>query len=586
MSEYENNAEQTIDVDAVLVDKRSILQVLGCLMVDPTLFDGYKFEDGDFYLPFHRLIYSIIFNLYNTGAEKIDAFAIDSYCSRYPKQYELFNDNHGIDYINGAIELAQINNFKYYYDRLKKFSYLRYLKDECHLDIRPLYDYTVNDFATQERFDKETIEDLIAKVENKMITVPQSKYCSNVQVEEFRAGEGLRKQKEKWKEKPDYGISLQSDIISTIVRGARLGKIFLYSGSSGSGKTRLNYGNMAHISVPYYYDYDAKDFIYTGMDNPTLIIQTELQKEENQSLILAYVSGVNEEHIRSGNYDAGEEARVDKAIEYIESSPLRFVVIHDFSVNEIVNIIRRYKREYGVLYYLFDYIQMSQSLIMETAKMSNGMRLREDQIIFLAVDRLKNLCNELGVFLQSGSQLNGTYKDAAVKDETMLRSAKSMADRVDFAEIGLPPTESELKAVSSYIPRTVGMHTPNLVRSIYKCRATKWTKIKVWQYADLGTCRTEDLFVTNNNNVLINIPVVQIVSDGQVIDSEGRVVGKSFDAQIESVLNENSVDINKVDPEEIYDTMNPTAREEAVNNFDEDIDKMSELQRMMAEQGW
>lgn len=584
----ENNIsveQEEFDVDSLLIDKRSILQVLGCLMRDPTFFDSYKFEDTDFYLPFHRLIYSIVFNLYNTGAEKIDAFAIDSYCSRYPKQYQLFNDNHGLDYINGAIELAQINNFKYYYDRLKKFAYLRYLKDECGIDIKPLYDYTSTDYSVQEKFDKESIEDLIAKVENKLVTVPQSKYCSNVQVEEFRAGEGLRKQKEKWKEKPDYGISLQSDLISTITRGARLGKVFLYSGASGSGKTRLNYGNMAHISVPYYYDYQEKDFVYTGMDNPTLIIQTELQKEENQSLILAYVSGVNEEHIRSGNYEPGEEARVDKAIEYIESSPLRFVVVHDFSVNEIVNIIRRYKREYGVLYYLFDYIQMSQSLIMETAKMSNGMRLREDQIIFLAVDRLKNLCNDLGVFLQSGSQLNGTYKDAAVKDETMLRSAKSMADRVDFAEIGLPPTESELKAVMDYIPRGIGMKQPNLVRSIYKCRATKWTKIKVWQYADLGTCRTEDMFVTNNSNTLINIPVVQIVSGGQVIDSQGRIVGKTLDSEIEAAISENSVDISKVSAEEIYDTMNPNLEESPDLPFEED-EAVSEIQRKIAAQGW
>ena len=259
------------------------------------------------------------------------------------------------------------------------------------------------------------------------------------------------------------------------------------------------------------------------------------------------------------NRDNEAQRRIDKAIEYIESSPLNFAVIHDFSVNEIVNIIKRYKREEGILYYLFDYIQMSSSLIQETAKMSNGMRLREDQVIFLAVDQLKNLCNELGIFLQSGSQLNGTYKNSPVKDETMLRSAKSMADRIDLGVIGLPPTQAEIEAVRDFIPHELGMQNPNLVQSVYKCRGSKWTRIKVWQYADLGTCRTKDLFVTNNDNVLIKFPAVKIIA-GEVIDSTtGEVVGRQN--PVEKIINENSVDSGKVSSEEVYNTLHPEESE-------------------------
>ena len=551
-----------------LLDKRAILQVLGNLMIDPTLLDQYKLETSDFGQPFYQIVYGLIYNLYSTGVEKIDTYAIDSACSQYPNQYKIFNAGGGLDYIDSCIKLAEPTNFRYYYDRIKKFAYLRYLKDECDLNIRHLYDYTVTDLSAQEaenkKIDALSIEDIMDKVANKLITVPAAKYCYNTQVEEFRAGDNLKALKEQWKKVPDYGLPSQSDYLSTISRGMRLSKLFMYSGSTGSGKTRLNYGNFAHISVPWYYDEKEKDFVYhEGMDNPALIIQTELEKDENQSLILAYVSGVNEEHIRTGCYEKGEEARVDKAIEYIESSPLNFAVIHDFSVNEIINIIKRYKREEGILYYLFDYIQMSSSLIQETAKMSNGMRLREDQVIFLAVDQLKNLCNELGIFLQSGSQLNGTYKNSPVKDETMLRSAKSMADRIDLGVIGLPPTQAEIEAVRDFIPHELGMQNPNLVQSVYKCRGSKWTRIKVWQYADLGTCRTKDLFVTNNDNVLIKFPAVKIIA-GEVIDSTtGEVVGRQN--PVEKIINENSVDAGKVSSEEVYNTLHP---EESETSFE------------------
>lgn len=566
------------ETTTALVDKRAILQVLGNLMRDPSLLDQYKFEVSDFGEPFYQLIYGLVFNLYSTGAEKIDTFTIDSACSHFPKQYTIFNAGGGIDYVDSCIKLAEPENFRYYYDRLKKLAYLRYLKDECDLNIRHIYDYTLTDLSAQEaenqKLDNMSIEDIMDKVTNKLITIPQAKYCYNLEVEEFRAGDHLKELKEQWKKTPDYGLPSQSDFLSTISRGMRLSKLFMYSGSTGSGKTRINYGNFAHISVPWYYDEKEKDFIYhEGMDNPALIIQTELEKDENQSLVLAYVSGVNEEHIRTGCYEKGEEARVDKAIEYIESSPLNFAVIHDFNVSEIVNIIKRYKREEGILYYLFDYIQMSSSLIQETAKMSNGMRLREDQVIFLAVDQLKNLCNELGVFLQSGSQLNGTYKNSPVKDETMLRSAKSMADRIDLGVIGLPPTKSEIEAVQEFIPHEVGMKNPNLVQSIYKCRGSKWTRIKVWQYADLGTCRTKDLFVTNNDNEFIDFPSVKIIA-GEVIDTKtGEVIGKQKDNPVEQIVNDNSVDSSKVPSEEVFDTLHPAEEQEDTNKTNQQEEK-------------
>lgn len=233
---------------------------------------------------------------------------------------------------------------------------------------------------------------------------------------------------------------------------------------------------------------------------------------------MAYVSGVNEEHIIDGTYEKGEEERVDQAIEYINSSPLYIEVINDFCIQDIVNIIKKYKREKGCYYFCFDYVHMSAKLIGEVASMGKGMKLREDQILFVFIDTLKNLCNQLGVFILTMSQLNGTYKDSPIKDETMLRGAKNMADRLDGAEISLPPSPLELEKVKKLMKNMINVPVPNLVRHVYKVRRGKLTRIRVWQKADLGTCRTTDLFVTTNDYVLIPVTATEIENIDKTIE--------------------------------------------------------------------
>ena len=72
----------------------------------------------------------------------------------------------------------------------------------------------------------------------------------------------------------------------------------------------------------------------------------------------------------------------------------------------------------------FDYIHTSVKLIMQIASMSKGMKLQEHQILYMFAIKLKELCNKLGVHIDSSTQLNGEYKNARDKDETLLRGTE------------------------------------------------------------------------------------------------------------------------------------------------------------------
>ena len=211
-----------------LVDVRSIAQCLGAIISDPTILDEYSFDKDDFAEPFYTLIYSVVYNLYNSGINVIDNFSIDSYISNYKEQYRLFNDNQGLDYIAGIVELYQKDNFPYFFKRLKKFSCLRYWEKQG-FDTRKIYDSSIAEPSAQEiemlKLDNMTVDDMIDMMDSMLINEAKMKYSSSTNHIGQLAGKGLKELKESFKETPDYGVPLQSPILSTIARGARLKKL-------------------------------------------------------------------------------------------------------------------------------------------------------------------------------------------------------------------------------------------------------------------------------------------------------------------------------------------------------------------------
>lgn len=60
-------------------------------------------------------------------------------------------------------------------------------------------------------------------------------------------------------------------------------------------------------------------------------------------------------------------------------------------------------------------------ILEEITKRSGGVKLREDNILFMLSNKLKDICNQYGIFIISATQLNGDFKDADVPDQNLLR---------------------------------------------------------------------------------------------------------------------------------------------------------------------
>jgi len=497
-----------------LTDKRAILNTIGCLMLDPTLIDDIDrpLDRTDFDTEtLYELIYVAIFNSYMQGIKDIDEFTIDSYLSSYKEQYEIFQTNDGLKYLADARELSSLDNYDYYYHRLRKYSLLRYYEKKGY-NTKTIFDPTVGveDLTKEmEKFDNYTEQDIVGLVETDLVITPTIRYCTNMLTTEIQAADDAMDLIESFMKIPDVGVPLNNNGLNTVARGARKGCLYMRSLVQGGGKSRFAAGDASKMAIPYVYDVDKKDFAYTGMCEPTLYITTEMTVDEIQTILIAAVSKVNEEHILYGEYQGDELQRVKRAIEYIQSSPLYIVHIPDFSIEDIKNIIKKYNREYKVEYFFFDYISTSLRLMTEVSGKSR-MGLKEHQLLLVFSTELKTIAQQLGVFIFTASQLNGEAQNAIVKDQNLLSGAKALANKLDVGIISMRPTQREQDKLDAIIQNHFGLRMPDMGHWVYKVRRGRLTHIIIWSKVDLGTMTEEALFVTDFDFNLIDIDFTQI----------------------------------------------------------------------------
>ena len=123
--------------------------------------------------------------------------------------------------------------------------------------------------------------------------------------------------------------------------------------------------------------------------------------------------------------------------------------------------------------------------------------------------RLKDICNQYGVFIMSATQLNGSYVDAEVPDQNLLRGAKAIADKIDYGAILLGVRDEDLVSLDKVLATGV-FDKPNIKMSIYKNRRGRYKGVILWCKADLGTCRIKPMFCTGYDYEMISIDDIRI----------------------------------------------------------------------------
>ncbi len=482
------------------LDKNTILQIFGSLMKNPMLLaevDKYSLTPQDFSTNFEKYIFAAINNLYQNGAERISVVDIDNYLVGHETVYGVFTENNGIEYLNDAEDLATLENFNYYYNKLKKYNAIRDLK-LMGFNTNKIYPENMLDEDRENKlneFEKMSVQDIFNSVKAD-VAKTESKYAKKSNTQTLKANDGVRSLIKKLKTAPEIGVNCQGEIFNTVVRGARRGKFYLRSGGTGTGKTRSMVGDACYIAYPIRYNSRTELWENTGSCEKILYIGTEQKPDEIQTMILAYLTDINEEKILYGNFNEKEEELLEKAMKLMDIYEDNFIIsqIPDPSINEVKTHIRKFCLIEGIENVFYDYIFSSPSLLSEF----RDLKIREDVILMMLSTTLKDIAAELDIFVMSATQVNGELDDKkGIKNQTCLRGAKSIADKVDVGCITMKVTQEELTTLDVLIKKR-GIK-PTQVTDIYKVRRGRYNDVRIWSCMDLGTCRKQDLFITDAN---------------------------------------------------------------------------------------
>lgn len=494
-----------------LFDNNTSIYILGCLMHKPLLLqdEHYTFTKTDFYKPLHQLVFAAIFNLGQQGVTKILPQDVDLQLSQYDAQYAQFKAEKGYEFLTQCYELTEGRDeaqFASHYARFKKFAILRDL-ESAGIDTTRFYDTSnpLNLETQDQKLNNTPINAICESVRNNLVGI-ENKHIGKDEGGSQEASQGMRALVAELKQHPEVGLPLDGDIINFTTRGARKGKLYTYSAPSGAGKTRYMVGNACAISLPYLDE--QGDIIVRGDPaqpdyQKVLYVATEQKADEIQTMILSYVSGVNENNILLGNLSPAEEGRINTALELIDKYGKNLIIetIPDPSINLIKARLTKYIVQDNVEYIFYDYIFSSPGLLGEF----RDVGVREDVALMMLSNSLKEIAMNYKVFIQSATQLNDGWskKEVGARDQNCLRGSKAIADKIDVGMIGVRLNETEKQSIEkiwSELRRTNPQkyrHEPNIVVDVYKNRRGPLNNTKIFRYFDYATCRCEDLFATD-----------------------------------------------------------------------------------------
>lgn len=283
--------------------------------------------------------------------------------------------------------------------------------------------------------------------------------------------------------------------------------LFLMNDFIVTHNTRSAAMDAFQLAFPIRFNTKTMQWEANGMSEKVMIIITEQNFAEIQKMCLAYLTGINESKIKKNLCDEDEKKRLKEAIVVLEhyQENLHIVRVPSPTISLVKQLVRENVKRTGIKYVFYDYIFISPSLLSEF----KGVNLRNDEILLMFSDALKQLAVELDIFIMSSTQVNASADDNKnIRSESSIAGSRAVINKGDVGCIMARPTPDELGALGEMISQ-FGI-IPNLTTDIYKVRGGDITQVRIWSYMDLGTLRRTDLLVTDSQLRPLEIEYIKV----------------------------------------------------------------------------
>ena len=459
--------------------------------------DKYSFILTDFPSRFERSIFMAINGLYRNGATNIQPIDIENFIEPDQVSAKLFKDKNGIEYLQDIVELSDVDNFGFYYNRFKMFNLLKDLKKQG-FDVSEFYCEDLTNPKSQEineQFNFLAPKIITDTVRKKLLGV-EAKYETTDEIEVEAAAKGMEELIEQMGAAYQIGIPVQGNIYNQIIDGAKKGTLTIRSAASSVGKTRNAVADACYLAYPFRYNSMTCEWELEGNCEKVLFIMTEQRFSEIRMMILAYLTDIQSSRFKYADFSARENAVITQAIHLMEKykDNLILVKMPNPTIETVKTIVRENCIVHDIGYVFYDYVFIGPSLLNEF----KGFALRNDEVLLMFATALKDLAVELDVAMFTSTQLNSKGDDnKEIRNESALAGGRSTINKADNGAVMARPTKEELEILAPLYENNPDMK-PNLVTDIYKVRSGEWTQVRIWSDMNLGTLKKRDLFVTDS----------------------------------------------------------------------------------------
>ena len=464
--------------------------------------DKYSFLITDFPSKFEKYIFSAIKGLYSAGATKIQPIDIENFLEVDNVGADIFKKNNGIEYLQDIVELSEVDNFGFYYNRFKMFNLLKDFKKQG-FDVSEFYcEDLTNPKAKEinEAFNLLSPKIITETVKRKLLGI-ESKYETTDEIEVESAADGMEKLIDTFGAEFNIGMPIQGSIYNQVIDGAKKGTLTIRSAASSVGKTRNAVADACYLAYPLRYNAKTCKWEQEGSSEKVLFIMTEQRFEEIRLMILAYLTDINSSRFKYADFSDRELGVIAQATALVRkfSENLILVKMPNPTIESIKAIIRENCIVHDIGYVFYDYIFIGPALLNEF----RGFTLRNDEVLLMFATALKDLAVELDVAMFTSTQLNAKGDDnREIRNEGALAGGRSTINKADNGSILARPTKEELDILKPLYENSMEF-CPNLVTDIYKVRSGEWTQVRIWSYMNLGTLKKTDLFITDARLELI-----------------------------------------------------------------------------------
>lgn len=287
----------------------------------------------------------------------------------------------GMEYIDALFASSVSDNLSYCIKQLKETSVLR-----------QIYDFA-EDVQGEVLRQEDNLEELITGIQERILNISIQ---NGEDVEVNRLGSTTEERLRRRLENPSdiLGYALGWQVWDKVTQGLQSNDLTVICGESKTGKSTLLLNMSKILSI--------------DIGIPGLYIDTEMTTDEQEDRLLAILSLVPFEEIRNGKYAQDTEygrkedkiIAVDRAVNKLKTSKLHHVYMPSFTIDKVSALVRKYKIQENIGYFIFDYIKLPDS------EVKNLQNAQEWQRLGYFTSCLKNLCGVCNIPCVTAAQAN------------------------------------------------------------------------------------------------------------------------------------------------------------------------------------